>query len=175
MLEQHAAAVSRYCLRRLPVSDVNDVVAEVFAVAWRKLDTMPEGDAELPWLYAVARNEVLKARRSTSRRNGLMERVGAQPQYPDPGPEPVVVRRAEAKALMSAVASLRPADQEVLVLRTHEDLTLSEIAAVLGCSVEAAKKRLSRALSRLRRAAGIPESANLTSGSRANQEGGGDQ
>ena len=59
--------VNRYCLRRIPVSDVNDVVAEVFVVAWRKIDTMPDAGDVLPWLYGVARNEINNRRRASRR------------------------------------------------------------------------------------------------------------
>jgi RNA polymerase sigma-70 factor (ECF subfamily) len=171
-MNHHADAISRYCLRRLPRSDANDVVAEVFTVAWRKIGQMPDGAETLPWLYGVARNEVLKAQRRSGRWGRLRERLGREPRYPDLGPEPVVVRNAESEQLMKALATLKPADQEVLRLRSLEGLTLPETAVVLECSVEAAKKRSSRAMSRLRKAAGIPEPQGAESGSRVIEQGG---
>lgn len=172
-LREHAEAISRYCLRRLPRSAVNDVVANVFVVVWRKVETMPDGEGTLPWLYAVARNEVMKAKRSAARRANLRGRLSSQPRYPEAGPESLIVRRAEAAELMRALATLRPADQEILLLRGQEGLTNPEIAVVLGCSLEAAKKRSSRALNRLRKAAGLPSPQESAMGSRATQEGGG--
>ncbi len=47
-LDKHTDSITRYWLRRLPLSDVDDVVAEVFAVAWRKLDAMPDAEKALP-------------------------------------------------------------------------------------------------------------------------------
>jgi RNA polymerase sigma-70 factor (ECF subfamily) len=82
------------------------------------------------------------------------------------------VRQAEVDALMEALANLRAEDRELLLLRTHEELDYSQIGIAVGCSPEAARKRLSRATSRLRRAAGIPEPQPAASGSRAIQEGG---
>lgn len=175
IMGQHADAISRYCLRRLPRSDVNDAVAETFTVAWRKIGQIPQEDETLPWLYGVARNEVMKAYRRSGRMGRLRERLGREPRYPEPGPEPIVVRNAEGERLMRAVVTLKPADQEVLLLRSHEGLTVSELAVTLGCSVEAAKKRSSRAVSRLRKAAGIPEPQGADSDSRAIQQGGGDK
>ena len=84
----------------------------------------------------------------------------------------MVVRNAESEQLMKALATLKPADQEVLRLRSLEGLTLPETAVVLECSVEAAKKRSSRAMSRLRKAAGIPEPQGAESGSRVIEQGG---
>ena len=50
----HYEAVQIYCFRRLRADDVNDAVAEVFLVAWRRIDQLPAG-RELPWLYAISR------------------------------------------------------------------------------------------------------------------------
>ena len=60
MFDEHYDAISRYCHRRLPAADANDAAAAVFAVAWRKIDTVPSGEQALHWLYAVARNEVIR-------------------------------------------------------------------------------------------------------------------
>ena len=156
LFDAYYDAVSRYCHRRLSTQDANDAAARVFAVAWRKIETMPEGDAALPWLYGVARHEVSTMRRSTRRRRNLQEKLEGQAQHPEPGPELQVVRHSEQSDLMTALESLRPGDQEVIRLRAFEGLTTSELALVLGCSVEAAKKRSTRAMRRLRRAAGVP-------------------
>ena len=40
-----------YCLRRATVDRVDDVVAETFLIAWRRIDDVPTGDEALPWLY----------------------------------------------------------------------------------------------------------------------------
>ena len=170
--DTHFAALIRYCLRRLPARDVNDVVAEVFVVAWRKVREMPDGDYTLPWLYGVARNEINNRRRAIRRFGALTSKLGGQAHHPDPGPEPVIMREAELQALIDALATLRTQDRELLLLRTHEELDYEQIGVAVGCSPEAARKRLSRATSRLRRAAGIPEPRPAASGSRAIQEAG---
>ena len=164
--------VSRYCHRRLAPHDANDATAEVFVVAWKKIEAMPRGDHPLPWLYGVARNEVRRVRRSLQRRGALQAKVTGQAVHPDPGPEIVVVRKAEQERLVAALARLKPEDQEVLRLRTYEHLTLSEISIVLGCSVPAAKQRSARAIKRLRRAANLPGKQEAMPKSRAIQEGG---
>ena len=50
--EAHHAAVCAYFARRAPRDDVEDLAAETFTVAWRKLPRRLEHP--LPWLYAVA-------------------------------------------------------------------------------------------------------------------------
>ena len=164
--------VSRYCHRRLAPHDANDATAEVFVVAWKKIEDMPRGEDELPWLYGVARNEVSRLRRSLRRRGALQAKLGGQAAHPDPGPEIMVVRNAEQERLVAALAKLKPEDQEVLRLRAYEHLTITEVAIVLGCTVPAAKQRSARAVVRLRRAANLPASQEARPGSRAIQQGG---
>jgi RNA polymerase sigma factor (sigma-70 family) len=155
VFDAHYEAVSRYCHRRLPAVDANDAAARVFAVAWRKIEEMPTGDAALPWLYGVARYEVGSIRRSARRRRNLQEKLGGQARHANPGPENLVVGGSKDSELMQALLSLRPQDQEVVRLRALEGLSTTELAVAMSCSVEAAKKRSARAMKRLRRAAGV--------------------
>lgn len=147
--DDNFAAIRSYCLRRLPLSDANDAVSEVFLVAWKKRTAIP--DNALPWLYAVARNVVRNSMRSTRRSRRVVARALAEPVYPAPGADVQVVRNSEDEALMEALRTLSDADQEVLMLRAWEGLAASEVAAVVGCSLAAAEKRLARAMARLER------------------------
>jgi RNA polymerase sigma-70 factor (ECF subfamily) len=49
-----------------------------------------------------------------------------------------------------ALARLRPADREVLLLTAWEGLDAAQVAAVLGCTPQAVHTRLHRARARLR-------------------------
>jgi len=44
-------AVARYRLRRLPADIAHDAVADVYLVAWRRIDDAPASDEALAWLY----------------------------------------------------------------------------------------------------------------------------
>lgn len=171
--EQHFEAISRYCHRRLPTADANDATAQVFVVAWRRVEDMPDGDETLPWLYGIARNHVRTARRSAQRLTNLRAKLNGQARVMDPGPEAVIVRNDEQNQLLRALATLKAEDREILYLRSYEQLSSSEMAAVLGCSAEAAKKRSTRALQRLRVAAGLPQVQIITPSSKQMREGGG--
>ena len=171
IFDYHFEAVTRYCLRRLPVADVNDATAEVFLVAWKKIDSVPAGEGALPWLYGVARNVVRNATRSTRRSGRLTGRLGGLARQQPPDPSAVVVRRREDEALVAAMGELSDDDQEVLRLRAYEGLTAPEIAVALDISPEAAKKRVTRALGRLRKAASLGE-ADVSPHPRAIPEGG---
>ena len=149
MYGQHFDAVQSYCLRRLPVADANDAVAEVFLVAWRKIESMPADEEALPWLYAVARNAVRNASRSSRRSARLVAKLGSVRETPVATPETQVVRHSESQRILTALDSLRASDREVLRLRAWEGLTAPQIADVLGLSLSAAEKRLARAMHRL--------------------------
>jgi DNA-directed RNA polymerase specialized sigma24 family protein len=61
-----------YALRRCPgPEDAADVVAETFAIAWRRIDDVPGGDQARLWLYRVARNVLANHRRGCVRRDEL--------------------------------------------------------------------------------------------------------
>lgn len=138
-----------YARRRCEAADADDLVAEVLMVAWRRLDDIPR-DAELPWLCGVARRVLANQRRSEHRRLRLVDRVGREPALV--GSTSATEIDESAPGAVSALARLRPADQEVLLLAGWEELAPREIAVVLGCSANAAALRLSRARRRFRAA-----------------------
>ncbi len=173
VFDAHYEAVSRYCLRRLPLQDARDATARTFVVAWRKIDAMPHDDGALPWLYRTARYEVETMRRTIRRQGALRSRLGGLGLPNGERPEAIVIQRAEDREVAEALEALAPGDREIILLRSHEELSIAEIAATLGCSANAAKQRLSRALKRLRRQLGIPvEVRATTENSRAIEEGG---
>lgn len=172
MYDRHFEPVARYCLRRLPEHQAQDAVSEVFLTAWRRLGDMPSGDESLPWLYGVAKNVVRNIDRSSRRSLRLTAKVKAQPNYPEPSPEVQLVRNEKDEALVAALQTLNPPDQEVLRLRAYEGLSMKQIAVAVGCSEEAAKKRVSRALGRLRKAAAIDKPVPSGAKPRATELGG---
>ena len=126
----------------------DDVVSEVFAVAWRKRDAVPDGP--LPWLYAVAARELLHLQRSERRRVGYEDRAAARREERT-DPFTAVDDRLSAQAPIStAMSRLRPADVEILRLWAWEVLPSTEIAAVLGISATTTRVRLHRARLRLK-------------------------
>jgi RNA polymerase sigma-70 factor (ECF subfamily) len=140
----HAGAVRAYAMRRGPVADADDVVAEVFLIAWRRLQDVPE-DAR-GWLLAVARRVQSNARRGSSRRDALRTRL--EHERPSTvGAAPLVDHR-----LREALLGLRESDREALLLIAWEGLTNPDAARVLGVSESTFRVRLHRAKRRLARA-----------------------
>lgn len=142
----HASAVYRYARSRLPAAEAEDVVAEVFAVAWRKGE-LP--DNPRAWLLGVARRVMANQVRAQQRRIALVERVRA---HPVPAGQDGARLVGELDELRRALALLRPADREVIALLAAAELSTPEVAQVLGCTTATAATRVHRARRRLRAA-----------------------
>lgn len=131
------------------MSEVNDAVADVFLVAWRRIDEVPSGDEARLWLFGIARNVVRNADRSRRRRSRLHDRLESLSPNTGPTPEAIVVRRAEDEEVLLALEGLRPMDREVLRLSIWEQLGNKEIAEILGIEPHAVTMRLGRARKRM--------------------------
>jgi RNA polymerase sigma-70 factor (ECF subfamily) len=143
LFTEHQRAVLAYAMRRAEsVADAEDVTAETFTIAWRKLDSIPT-DAHLPWLYAVARRVLANQRRGAGRR----ERLSALLHRDDVATPPRTGEDMDGP-VFEAMASLSPADQEILRLVAWEELGNREIAQVLGLTPNAVAIRLHRARGR---------------------------
>lgn len=147
--------VLAYAVRRCPSrADAEDVVAETFAVAWRRIEDIPPSDRARPWLFGTARLVRMNSRRTHRRQQRLLERLRSSFV-------PVAQRGAdrqisEQDRLARAMAQLSPLEREVLRLRAWEQLSDAQIAEALDVGLASAKKRLQRARARL--AAALAES-----------------
>ncbi|MFN3708427.1 RNA polymerase sigma factor [Microcella sp.] len=140
---QHLGAVSAYLARRVDRDAVDDLAADVFAIAWRKRDRVADGE-ELPWLYRIASYVVANHRRQLASRTSVLARLTAQDSAPSA--EDIVVAD---RALAEAWRALSARDREVLALGVVEGLTAAEVATALGITANAASIRLHRARTRL--------------------------
>jgi RNA polymerase sigma-70 factor (ECF subfamily) len=136
---EHRGAVSRYLARRVARDDVDDLAADVFAVAWRKRGAVQPGE-ELPWLYRIAGYLVANHRRRLAARASLMGLLSV----PDSAPSAESLVTADAE-LARAWAALSARDREVLALVVIDDLSVSDAAVTLGVSANAVSIRLHRA------------------------------
>jgi RNA polymerase sigma-70 factor (ECF subfamily) len=150
MFDAHAASIEGYCRRRLASAVASDAAADVMLIAWRRIDDVPAGEAARLWLFGVARCVVQDFERSERRRARLEIKLKVYGSHPSDSPEKQVVRRAEDERLLEAITALRPKDREIVMLRLWDELSRSEVAALIGISEAGVDKRFSRALDRLR-------------------------
>src|SRR5918992_1385556 len=144
LYEEHGEAVLRYARRRTTPEAAEDVLAETFVVAWRRLERVPAEPRG--WLLAVARRVLANQRRGDTRREALIAKLALLPVRDAP-PEPVT-----GAPLTEALTRLSARDHELLALVHWDGLTPREAATVLGCTPVAVRTRLHRARGRLARA-----------------------
>jgi RNA polymerase sigma-70 factor, ECF subfamily len=125
-----------------------EVVQDVFARAWRHAGEYdPRRASVRTWLFSIARNRVVDARRRAAVRPGVT--VDAEPESPaelDRALEQAVLRWQIAAAL----ARLSPEHREVIRLAHYGGMTLREIAEQKGIPLGTVKSRTSYALRSLR-------------------------
>lgn len=153
MFSELYPVVLGYAARRTQWHVAEDVAAQVFLVAWHRLDMVPDDDEHRKaWILVVARNVLANSQRTRLRsaRLDVRLRAGLAAGVPvvELDPADVVAERLVAGA---AMRRLSPRDQEILQLAAWDGLDLDALATVLGCSVGAAAMRLHRARTRLER------------------------
>jgi RNA polymerase sigma-70 factor (ECF subfamily) len=144
MYDECAPRVYAYALRHVGPVDADDVVAEAFAVAWRRIDVVPE--PAIGWLIVTARNVVAGRRRSDRKQVDLVRLATESARHDEPAAEEVVVRRRQ---VLDALESLSEREREALLLTAWDGLDHAAAAAVAGCSTRAFRARLMRARARL--------------------------
>lgn len=144
--EAHSRRVLAYALHRTDAETAQEVMAETFLVAWRRLADVP-GDP-LPWLLVVARNTLSNLHRSRYRQDLLHDELERLQRLvgPEPGVDQEVVARAE---LLAGLAALTPKEREAVLLVAWDGLSPRDAALVVGCSPSAFHVRLHRARRRL--------------------------
>jgi RNA polymerase sigma-70 factor (ECF subfamily) len=129
-----------------------DVAQEVFVKLWKSLPGY-DGRAKLStWIYAIARNAAISARRreraaaSLSDEAVLAEAERSAAADGDP--------RADDARLWRAVAALPDAQRQAVILYYQDERPVEEVAAMLGSPVNTVKTHLHRARARLAAALG---------------------
>jgi len=151
LYRSHYAAVRSYASVCVPNSEVDDIVADTFVVAWRRFADMPE-DWARGWLIGVTRN-VVRSRNRKSRRatNFVAQLIALRPDDATTldGDD---VSLEDLDVLKKAFSKLKDGDQEILMLAGPYDMPAQEIAIALRIKPNAVGVRLHRARARLRAA-----------------------
>ena len=151
LAERYRDAILRFCYAYLGnLHDAEDVAQDVF-IAVSAGDLLPEGVFR-PWLYRVARNRCLNVLRD--RRGGrIAPGVGVSgSHWPSPrtGPRTALLRDEQSEHIRCVIATMPEAHRDVLILRFFEDLSRTEMAAVLDLPESVVKSRVFEAFKKLK-------------------------
>ncbi|GIM72174.1 RNA polymerase sigma factor [Winogradskya consettensis] len=157
IFDRHAPHIHRYLARRLGDQSADDLVGEVFLVAFRRRDgydrTRPDAR---PWLYGIATNLVAQHRRDEARDFRLRTSIAPSADVINHADQVATDLSASAlrDTLQSALAELNSGDRDVLLLVAQEELTYEQVAAALEIPVGTVRSRLHRARIAVRAALG---------------------
>jgi len=140
------ADLRAFVARRVPESDVDDVVQDVFLRIHRGLGGLADRERVAGWVYRVARSAVVDHHRRRRDASELPESLEA-PSADDPE----AVQREVAGWLAPLIATLPEPHREALTLVELEGVTQADLARRLGLSPSGARTRVQRARAELRR------------------------
>jgi RNA polymerase sigma-70 factor (ECF subfamily) len=152
--DAYYATVYRYLLHRVFDADLaEELTAETFYRLAGSIRRVRPGRRELQmWLLRIATNLANSHQRRQRWQRLLLTRwlKGRAATMTVPVPHVAGDGEARTAQVRSVVAALPPREQSVVVLRYYAQLEYEDIAGILGCRPDAVRKRLSRAIKRLR-------------------------
>ena len=176
----HQKPVYNICYRMAGnADDALDLSQEVFLKLWRTLEQYQFDAAFSTWLFRLTSNVCIDFLRA-ARRHLVVPISGLDAdgeEYtldaPDPAklPEEELLAREEREELRAAMDLLAPEQRLILSLRVENDLSYTDIAAVLGVREGTVKSRLARARDQLRKK--LSQSGNKAAAASSNPQKGG--
>jgi RNA polymerase sigma-70 factor, ECF subfamily len=145
LYQRYGRMVHGVLLARVPRSQVEDLVQDVFLLALRRLDSLRDVARFGGWLAMIARN------RATDFHRRSRETV----EFTDELAGPETSDEAEALAVLALLRGLPEAYRETMVLRLIEGMTGPEIAARTGMTEGSVRVNLHRGMKLLRATMGV--------------------
>lgn len=135
----HARMVHGLLMSRVPRSDVDDLVQDVFMLAMQKVASLRTPAAFGGWLAAIARTRAIDHLRRQPRTTELVDDVAVN----DPD-------RSELMSVLAALEKLPMAYRETLTLRLVEGMTGQEISEKTGLTEGSVRVNLHRGMKQLK-------------------------
>jgi RNA polymerase sigma-70 factor (ECF subfamily) len=142
----YAPLVHGILLARMPRSEVEDMVQEIFLHALKKLHTLRDANAFGPWIAMIARNRAMDFHRQSHETVEVTEEIA-----------PSAPGETRAAEILEIIRSLPETYSETLVLRLVEGMTGPEIALRTGLTPSSVRVNLHRGMKLLRAKLGFKE------------------
>ena len=142
----HHTILGRLCMALLGAqADADEAVQETLLRAHRAMASYRGEGSIKAWLCGIARHVCAHTLETRRKSRELLEVVPTDGEARD-----TFEARRKARVLRDALEKLKPSEREAIVLRFVADLSHREIAVACGLDEAAARKRISRALERMR-------------------------
>jgi RNA polymerase sigma-70 factor (ECF subfamily) len=148
LYERYARMVHGILLTRVPLSEVDDLVQDVFLLALPRLEDLRDIARFGPWLAAITRNRAHDYHRQSRTAIELTGHVSAEEAE---GRATSGLEEAEAAVVLAIIRGLSETYRETLILRLVEGMTGPEIAARTGLSPGSVRVNLHRGMEQLRK------------------------
>jgi RNA polymerase sigma factor (sigma-70 family) len=142
-LDQHRDSLARFLAATVGPQEADDCLQETLIAALRAYPRLRDGSNVRAWLFTIARNKAFDEHRARVRRPVPV--AEAEPRGS------VALADEPDEELWSAVRGLPAKQRAAVVLRFVNDFSHRDVATVLDCSEEAARRSLHEGLARLRR------------------------
>jgi len=153
-LDEHRTVVYRFLVAAVGPNDADDCFQETFIAALRAYPKLENGDNLRAWVLAIATRKVIDAARARNRRpeptaditEMLEASMPVRPEERDPASSEI------EEPLWGEILALPPRQRVALVHRILLDRPYAELAAAMGCSLDAARANVYQAIKKLREA-----------------------
>ncbi len=150
LYEKYSDDLFRYCFFKTGLREQSlEIVQEVFMKAWVSMQNGQIFENPKAFLYAAVRNAITDwYRKKKALSLDELQEVGFDATYETVGRS---TDRLEAERILEKTAKLEEKYREVIILRFVNDLSVTEIAEMLGEKENNISVRLHRALEKLRK------------------------
>ena len=159
LYEEHFDRIYRYVTLRIgDEMEAEDLTQQVFLNALRSISSFRwKGIPFSAWLFRIARNQAVdylrKKKRTAAPLDESLASSGDSPQL-------AAERKLDIERLLSATKQLTEAQREVISLRFTSELSIAQVAEVMGKSQGAVKALQHSAIVALRKALSVTENEN---------------
>jgi RNA polymerase sigma-70 factor (ECF subfamily) len=145
----YGGAIGRLCMALVgSQEEADDLTQETLIDAHAGFGSWRGDSTVRAWLFAIARRKCARHLERTTRRQARLRLVHDSER--GQSSEELLALRQHAEAARQALGAIRPSEREALVLRYAGELSFREVGNACGIDEAAARKRVSRALARLR-------------------------
>jgi RNA polymerase sigma-70 factor, ECF subfamily len=148
---EHGAAVGRLCMALLSdQAEAEETVQETLIAAHDAMDGFRGEGSVRAWLFGIARKKCARKLETRVRRQRRLRLVHDAENGASQLPDEMLETQRRAEKVRDALSQLKPSERDAVVLRYQAGLGYREIGEVCGIDEAAARKRVSRALARMR-------------------------
>ncbi len=148
LFNRYSKKIYRFAFFRIKEQEtIDDIVNDVFLQFWQMCQSGTYIDNTKALIYKITRNKIIDYYRTRKEHQGLDKAVAIIDDFDIHSD---ILKDSEVQKLLQNLNMLKTEYKEVLQLRYVDDLSISEIAIVLGKSVGAVKVTIHRAIQKLK-------------------------